>query len=494
MSRLAVTIDNAIRFRVDSEFRKQFPDFFSQLGQDLRIPNPQRLEAKRLGRRAWGIPKYIDCYEWDLLLQEFALPRGYLEQFEKHCAGYHIGLDFHYQWDSMTRYITGYPPVPLVKLRDYQVPAFETMLLYSQGILEAPPGSGKTVLGLHLVAARAQRTLWLTHTRDLAKQTAERAEQVLGIPQDQIGLIGAGVERMGNLLTIGLVQTLIKRDLSKIAGEFGMVILDEAHHCPAEIFKTVVHAFPAFNRYGLSGSLQRDDKLETISHLYLGPTRYKIELSDSGTVTPTLQTIRTNFTVPAWEEHQKRVESYEEMLNKLAAKGKNTSKLRPPIVNVNLVMSELLQHPERNELITKTIVDGWQGHSTLVLSARIDHCRQLAELVRQIAPDCHCAVIHGGVPAKQREEIINAMRSGELDVLFSVQIAKEGLDIPRLDRMIRVAGGRSTTTVKQEVGRIQRTHPGKTGAQIIDIVDMQIGVLRSQYYARRSVYRELGVI
>jgi superfamily II DNA or RNA helicase len=85
------------------------------------------------------------------------------------------------------------------------------------------------------------------------------------------------------------------------------------------------------------------------------------------------------------------------------------------------------------------------------------------------------------------------MVSGELDVLFAVDIAKEGLDIPRLDRLFLVAGGRNEAELEQKVGRIQRACPGKLDAVVFDIVDERIGVLRAQYYARRKVYKSLGL-
>ncbi|MFA7175589.1 MAG: hypothetical protein WC340_19595, partial [Kiritimatiellia bacterium] len=170
------------------------------------------------------------------------------------------------------------------------------------------------------------------------------------------------------------------------------IVVHNCHHCPAEIFKSVVHAFPALNRYGLSGSMQRQDKLESIAHLYLGPTLHTIRREDGGTITPTLRTISTSYTVPAWEHHLKLQAAYEDRVAQATAAGRDTSKLRRPIPNVTKIISELLEHPDRNAMIAQAIVDCYRGHSTLVITGRVEHCYTLAELIGVLDPDCRVAV------------------------------------------------------------------------------------------------------
>ena len=63
------------------------------------------------------------------------------------------------------------------------------------------------------------------------------------------------------------------------------------------------------------------------------------------------------------------------------------------------------------------------------------------------------------------------MKNGQARILFATyQLAKEGLDIPRLDRLVLATPTRNKVIVQQSIGRIQRPAPGKTEALVLDIV------------------------
>ena len=70
-------------------------------------------------------------------------------------------------------------------MRPYQIPAVERAIKFEQGIIEAPCGAGKTVVGLEIIARTGQTSLWLVHTKELAEQAIERIEHFLKIPADK---------------------------------------------------------------------------------------------------------------------------------------------------------------------------------------------------------------------------------------------------------------------------------------------------------------------
>lgn len=77
-------------------------------------------------------------------------------------------------------------------------------------------------------------------------------------------------------------------------------------------------------------------------------------------------------------------------------------------------------------------------------------------------------------------------------LLATYQLAKEGLDIPRADRLFLVQPVRDATAIQQSVGRIMRPAPGKRDAIVYDFVDAWVPTCQSQWSARKTVYRKLN--
>lgn len=486
---LAITVDNRIRLRTN---QTDLSGLLSVMKNDMSIPNPAFLEAEKYNRSTRGIPRNLVLFNYDQVTRELSLPRGY--------AGHLIGLLRKYGIEyTLVDKRTMRHKVPFnsqIKLRPYQVPAVDAVLKGTQGVLKAPAGSGKTEMGLEIVARVEQPALWLTHTKDLAEQVTARAEARLGIPRQEIGMLGAGQERIGDRLTVGIIQKLIRMDLAPLIGRFGLILLDECHHSPAATWSEIINQFPARYRYGVTATLKREDSLEIITHRVIGPTLYQVPReaveASGGVIIPALRVIRTGIESEVWGKHQERDKAWKELRKQYKERG--IREPQKPLAPYADILREIIESQQRNDLILDVLKKECPGHCSLVLSKRVQHCGYLANMLTKIAPPLKIATIHGKMSKKQREEIIEKMKNGELDVLFAVNIAKEGLDIPRLDRLFLVCSGRNEAEVEQMVGRIQRAYPGKEGAIVFDFVDEKIGMFQAQHWARRRVYKKLGMI
>lgn len=487
---LTITIDSRIRFSVVQETSPNFTRFLAEVKRDMLIDNPAYFEAEKMGRSTRGIPSRICLSEYNDITKEISLPRGYAGQMIRMLKQH--GLEY-----VLVENRAQLPAVRFdsrIKLRHYQAPAIDAVLKGTQGILEAPAGSGKTEMGLEIVARIGQPTLWLTHTKDLAEQVAARAESRLGVPRDEIGMLGCGQEKVGPRLTVGIIQKMAKMNLAPLARKFGLVILDECHHTGgAATWQAIINQMPARYRYGVTATLKRGDGLQVITERTIGPTLYKIERfaveASGGVIIPQLRVIKTGIESEVWQKYEERVAKWEELCEQFRERG--MSEPRKPVAPYGDILNEILTNNQRNALILKVLKEECPGHCSLVLSERVDHCEFLA---KHSYSGLRVAVIHGKMSKKARQEILGKMNQGELDVLFAVDIAKEGLDIPRLDRLFLVAGGRNEAELEQKIGRIQRTFPGKRDAVVFDFVDEKIGVLRAQYWARRKVYKRLGML
>ena len=72
----------------------------------------------------------------------------------------------------------------------------------------------------------------------------------------------------------------------------------------------------------------------------------------------------------------------------------------------------------------------------------------------------------------EREQALEDMRSGKKKYLFATySLAKEGLDVPRLERLYLTTPQKDYAVVTQSIGRIARTLEGKSDPIAYDFVD-----------------------
>ena len=137
------------------------------------------------------------------------------------------------------------------------------------------------------------------------------------------------------------------------------------------------------------------------------------------------------------------------------------------------------------------------GHACLVLSSRLTHLHRIMDMLPEELQG-KSVMIDGNMTSKrarfEREQAIEDMRTGRKNILFATfSLAKEGLDIPRLDRLFLASPQKDYAVITQSVGRIARVCAGKTDAVCYDYVD-DIQFCQNQYKRRRTHYRKAGCI
>ena len=94
---------------------------------------------------------------------------------------------------------------------------------------------------------------------------------------------------------------------------------------------------------------------------------------------------------------------------------------------------------------------------------------------------------------EERAQALEDMRTGKKKYLFATySLAKEGLDVPRLDRLFLASPCKYSAIITQSVGRIQRTFEGKDTPVVYDFVDHWIGFCEGAWKKRCTSYRKMG--
>ncbi len=361
-------------------------------------------------------------------------------------------------------------PIPLYP---YQEKAVHHTMFNHYGILQSKAGSGKTQMGIALIKEYSRRALWLTHTTDLLNQSKERAERYMD--KALIGTITEGKVNIGYGVTFATIQTMCKLDLSQYKDMWDVIIVDECHRVAGtptqmSMFAKVLNSLSARHKFGLSATVHRADGMIQATFALLGEVVYTVpdEAVADKVMQVGIKPIGTGV--------------------KLSYECLNTD----GTLNYAKLINYLCDDWNRNDLIRGSIVDE-HDKSCLILSDRLEHLETLMGMLPEwLRPNA--VMISGKMTSKkgkaEREQALEDMRKGKKKYLFATySLAKEGLDIPCLERLFLATPQKDYAVITQSIGRIARTYDGKADPIVYDFVD-DIGYLVKSYKKRCTTYKK----
>ena len=441
------------------------PDMLMWCKRNLTISNPDYVKKARMNLWLGNTPKTLSLYE--TRGNELVLPFGTLRSIPKDISDKAVFTsDFK-------------PPVAVdfkadIPLYDYQENAVQAMIASKYGILQSAAGSGKTQMGIALAARLGRRTLWLCHTLDLIRQSKERAERYMS--KDLMGTITEGKVNLGEGITFATIQTMCKLDLAQYRDYWDCIITDEVHRVsgsPTTVtqYQKVLNSLSARHKYGLSATVHRSDGMIQATYALVGEIAYQVpdEAVADKIMKVGIYPVGTG------------VQMSREALN------------TDGTLNYSKLITYLTEDATRNGLITGYLsVD---KRPSLILSDRLNHLEELMSLLpADMQKDA--VMISGKMATKkgkaQREQALEDMRTGKKKYLFATySLAKEGLDVPCLERLYLTTPQKDYAVVTQSIGRIARTFPGKGVPIAYDFVD-NFGYAVKMYKQRLRHYRKAG--
>lgn len=449
---MKIIVGNNIRIKNPTEQIKDYAE------KNLVMKNPQYDQLERLGKWTGNTPRYLVWYEIDG--EDLILPFGCLQDLFKMIPT-EIFENRIINGEKLT-YKSN------IKLFDYQEKVVNEALNKRNGIIVMPAGSGKTQTALELIARLGLKTLWITHTIDLLNQSYDRAKN--NMENVGLGKIANGKVEIGTHITFATVQTLKAIDLQEYADTWDCIVVDEAHRIcgtPAStgMFYKVINKLIARYKFGLTATPYRNVKgTEKAMFSLLGNTIVEIDKSvvADRIVQATIYKIKTNY-----EDIPDDCIEYDGTLK------------------YSTLTTALSEDIERNKLILD-LLKQCKDKYTLVLADRVSQLYYLQEKIG------YGNVIDGKTKKQIRENSIQEIRDGKEKALFATYgLAKEGLDIPRLSRLILASPHRDKATIIQSVGRIERKFEDKTNPIVYDLVD-PILYYENMWRSRKSYYKKNG--
>jgi DNA excision repair protein ERCC-3 len=324
-------------------------------------------------------------------------------------------------------------------LRDYQIEAVRSVLGNrgpgsGYGVVALPCGSGKTMVGMALMALLKTNTLILTANvaavhqwmEELLDKTDLRREDIAEYTGDSKGVAP---------VTIATYQIITWRpDRGADFPHFrlfrerpwGLIIYDEVHLLPAPVFR-VSAELQAVRRLGLTATLIREDGAEDAVFSLVGPKRYDVPWKD--------------LELKGWIAGAFCTEIRLDMPERLRI---------PYAVAGPREKYRIASENPYKEVVVRQLVDNHREDHILVIGQYISQLEGLARLLA--AP-----MISGKTPNAERERIYDAFRRGEFRVIVVSRVANFAIDLPDASMAIQVSGSfGSRQEEAQRLGRILR--------------------------------------
>lgn len=394
---------------------------------------------------------------WDTTLSAWRLPAERLSELRGRLAAKNVRVT-----DTIQ-------PVPLAAdlavpdLRWYQRDALDAWRdAGDRGTVVLPTGSGKTVLAFGAIAALATSTLVLVPTRVLLDQWARALAAQWPHP---VGRLGDG-DHITAPITVATYASAVTW-APRVGDQFGLVIVDEAHHvgawCPSEILEMLTA--PA--RLSLTATPPAGASEWALAR-HIGPTVYSLGISalrgtaladfDHEIITvpltaderATYARLRGNFATFYARQQRETPQLAWKQFVRVA----QTSIAGRDAVASWRASRTLLAYPAAKRSALRALLARHAGDRILIFTS--DNATAYA-----IARELLVVPITCDIGRAERSEMLARFCNGASSVLVSSQVLDEGFDVPDAEIAIVVGGTASQRRHAQRIGRVLRPRPGK---------------------------------
>jgi superfamily II DNA or RNA helicase len=432
------------------------PELISFLKKELNFSNSEYFIKRKTGRSTWGTEKYFRFIEETET--EIVVPRGFVGKIVRFCKQQKIDFVF---MDEREKQV----PVSFLinlSLRAHQNSAVEAASNKDFGVITAPPGSGKTVIGIKIIADKQLPALIIVHRKQLLEQWVERIQAFLRIPNNEIGKIGQGRAKPGKEITVAMIQSLSKyiekEENDEFVKSFGTIIIDECHHIPAETYQTTVSKLFPYYQYGLTATPFRKENDGKIIFAHLGELIADIKPQEIEEYKRARIIVReTSLDVP----FNQKTDPFE-------------------------TLSKVLVHDSaRNKLIVGDIaLELNKGRKAIIITERKEHIDTLYQFLKQ---SFEIITLSGEDSESSRKTKWKLLNSGNYQGLITTgQFFGEGTDLQNASCLFLVYPFTFKGKLIQYIGRVQRS---EFTPIIYDYRDRNIEYLDRQFLKRNRYYR-----
>ena len=314
----------------------------------------------------------------------------------------------------------------------------------NRALVIAAAGSGKTYLAaFDALNFDPQRLLYIVHEGSILKKSLETFQNVFG-DQVTFGIYSGNLKQLDADFLFA-TNIMMCNSLTLFAKDaFDYIIVDECHHATAETYKKIMNYFEPEFLLGLTATPERMDN-QDVFELFDNNVPYELRLRDA---------IMNDLVVPF---------KYYGIRDALVNYGLTASEERKMIAEIasethcQFIYSEIEKHRPQGKL------------KALAFCRNVAHARMMAEAMGEWY---HTNYLTGRNTTGERIRAYNDLQSdqAELEILFTVDILNEGVDIPGVNMVLFLRPTESSTIFIQQLGRGLRKYNDKSYVTVLDFI------------------------
>lgn len=308
----------------------------------------------------------------------------------------------------------------------------------------ASAGSGKTYLAaFDALNFNPKRLLYIVHEGSILRKSLETFQEVFG--KNVSYGIYSGTSKESDADFVFATNITMCKTLELFSkNEFDYIIIDECHHATAETYKKIIGYFEPEFLLGLTATPERLDN-QDVFELFDHNVPYELRLRDA---------IANDLVVPF---------KYFGIRDKLVDYGLTGNEERRMIAQMakedhcDFIAEQIERHRPQGKL------------KALAFCRNVTHARMMCEALGE---RYHTAYLTGRNDIGERVRAYNDLQNDahNLEILFTVDILNEGVDIPGVNMVLFLRPTESTTIFIQQLGRGLRKYTNKEYVTVLDFI------------------------
>lgn len=327
-----------------------------------------------------------------------------------------------------------------------------------RNLLVAATGTGKTVTAAldyrnlcKTWAGGRPRLLFVAHRKEILNQSLRTYRKVLN--DASFGeLLHSGKEPLKWNHVFASVQSLNLQRLEQLAPDhFDIIVIDEFHHATASTYRRVIDHFRPKELLGLTATPERMDGINVQDEFFDGRIAAEMRLWEA---------LENDLLCPF---HYFGIPDETDLTQLTWKRG---AYAQQDLENL------YIGNDERAQIVVQQVQDKVLDPSVmraLGFCVSKAHAHYMAEYFRR-ETNLHAIALDSDSPSDLREEALRDLRDGKLQIIFTVDLFNEGLDIPNVDTLLLLRPTNSATIFLQQLGRGLRRTPDKPVLTVLDFI------------------------